>query len=114
MDFFNNGSVVVTRNTFEVPGTQYPIRNIGAVKTQVVKPDRKGPIICCIVGFFLIAAYGLGLLIIGLGIYWWISQKTEYRIIVVSAGTESQAYSSSNMNEINAIQSAINSALAEH
>ena len=114
MDFFNNGSVVVTRNTFQVPGTQYPIRNIGAVKTQVIKPDRKGPIICCIVGFFLIAAYGLGLLIIGLGIYWWISQKTKYCIIVVSSGTESQAYSSSNMNEINAIQSAINSALAEH
>ena len=56
MDLFNNGSVVVTRNTFEVPNTQYPIRNIGAVKTLEVKPDRKGPIICCIVGFFLIAA----------------------------------------------------------
>jgi hypothetical protein len=114
MDFFNNGSVVVTRNTFQVPGTQYPIRNIGAVKTLTVKPDRNWPIICFIVGFFLIAVYGLGLLIIGLGIYWWISQKTKYCIIVVSSGTESQAYSSSNMNEINAIQSAINSALAEH
>ncbi|CAD5955003.1 DUF6232 family protein [Planktothrix agardhii 1029] len=114
MDFFNNGSVVVTRNTFQVPGTQYPIRNIGAVKTLTVKPDRNWPIICFIVGFFLIAVYGLGLLIIGLGIYWWISQKTKYCIIVVSSGTESQAYSSSNMNEIKEIQSAINSALAEH
>ena len=114
MDLFNNGSVVVTRNTFQVPGTQYPIRNIGAVKTLTVKPDRNWPIICFIVGFFLIAVYGLGLLIIGLGIYWWISQKTKYCIIVVSSGTESQAYSSSNMNEIKEIQSAINSALAEH
>lgn len=114
MENFDNGIVKVSRTVFEVPGTQYPIRNIGAVKTDTKKPNRKGPIICCIVGFLLIPARGLGLLIIGAGIWWWISQKTIYKIIVISAGTESQAYSSYNMNEIMQIQSAVNSALLEH
>jgi hypothetical protein len=114
MTFFDNGVVKVTRNMFEVPRTQYPIRNIGAVKTMVEEPNRTGPIICCVVGFSLITAYGLGLLIIALGIYWWKSQKPRYWIIVISAGTESKAYDSSNQSEIREIQSAINSALAEH
>jgi hypothetical protein len=114
MENFDNGIVKVSRTVFEVPGTQYPIRNIGAVKTSTEKPNRKGPIILCIVGFFLIPVYGLGLLIIGLGIWLWISQKPTYWIVVMSAGTESKAYCSSNMDEIIQIQSAINSALLEH
>jgi hypothetical protein len=113
MQIFDNGVVKVTKTIFQVPGTQYPIRNIGAVRTRLEKPSRKGPIICCIIGFFLIAAYGLGFLIIGLGIWWWMSQKPMYYIIVSSAGTDSEAYCSSNMNEIMQIQEAINSAIAE-
>lgn len=112
--FYEDGLVKVTRSMFEAGSTQFPIRNIGSVRTLTEQPSRKGPIICICVGVLLIAAAGLGLLLIGAGIYWWISQKTLYYIIVVSGGSESRAYSSTDSTTIRKIQSAINQALELH
>ena len=111
--FYDNGGVRVTKTMFEVPGTQFPIRNIGAVKTRVLNPDRRGPIICIVIGFFFIAAYGLGLLLMGLGIWWWMSQKPGHCIVVVSGGSDVEAYGSQDASQIREIQSAINAALAQ-
>lgn len=110
--FYDDGTVKVTRNMFEVPGTQFPIRNLGSVKTRTLPPNRKGPIICIVVGVLLIAAAGLGLIGIGLGIWWWMSQKNAYLILVMSGGKEERAYSSLDSDTILKIQSAINQALA--
>ncbi|MBZ8179746.1 DUF6232 family protein [Oscillatoria salina] len=112
--FYDNGVVRVTRNMFEVPSTQFPIRNIAAVKTLIENPSRKGPIICIVLGVFLLIFYGLGLLLIGLGIWWWRSQKSTYWIVVVSGGSESRAYASTDFKQIREIQSAVNSALSQH
>lgn len=111
--FYDNGVVKVTRNMFEVPGTQFPIRNIGAVKTLVVDPSRQGPIICIVIGVITLAA-GVGILLIGLGIWWWISQKPMYCIMVVSGGSETKAYGCKDANQIREIQSAINAAISQH
>jgi Family of unknown function (DUF6232) len=112
--FYEDGLVKVTRSMFEAGSTQFPIRNIGSVRTLTEPPSRKGPLICIGLGVLLIAAYGLGLLMIAAGIYWWISQKTLYYIIVVSGGSESRAYSSTDSTTIRKIQSAINQALELH
>ncbi|MBD1921130.1 hypothetical protein H6F77_08500 [Microcoleus sp. FACHB-831] len=111
--FYDNGIVKVTRTLFEVPGTQYPIRNIGAVKTSIETPSRTGPLICLVIGVILLVAY-VGILVIALAILWSISQKPTYWIVVVSAGTESRAFSSRDPNQIREIQSAINAALSQH
>jgi Family of unknown function (DUF6232) len=113
--FYDKGSVRITRSLFEVQGgTQFPIRNISAVTTKTNTPDRKGPIFCIIIGVFLITAYGLGLLLIALGIYWWISQKSVYAIFLSTAGQNIQGYASSDLTEISEIQSALNAAIAQH
>ena len=110
--FYDNGAIRVTKVMFEVPGTQFPIRNIGAVNTITIPPERKGPIICVVVGIFLIAANGLGLIGIIAGVLWWISQKTLYVIQVISGGSTQRAYSSHNLDEIREIHLAVNSAIA--
>ncbi|MGK7901449.1 MAG: DUF6232 family protein [Hormoscilla sp.] len=112
-DFYNNGVVRVTRTLFEVPGTQFPIRNIAAVKTRKINPDRKGPIVCIIIGVVTLAAFVGILLIIG-GIWWLVSQKPTYWLIVVSGGSDLEAYASNDATQIREIQSAVNAALAQH
>jgi hypothetical protein len=112
--FYDNGEIKVTKVMFQVPGTQFPIRNIGAVNTVSITPERKGPIICIVVGIFLIAANGLGLIGIIAGVLWWISQKTLYVIQVISGGATQKAYASYNADEIREIQSAVNSAIAHY
>ena len=112
--FYDDGSVRVSRTMFETPGTQFPIRNIAAVRTLTESPNRKGPIICVVVGVLLLGAYGLGLIGIGLGVFWWISQKDLYYIVVVSGGADQKAYVSPDSTTIRKIQSAINSALELH
>ncbi|OIP71190.1 MAG: hypothetical protein AUK48_12795 [Oscillatoriales cyanobacterium CG2_30_44_21] len=112
--FYDDGAVRVTRSLFEAGGTQFPIRNIAAVKTLTESPDRKGPIICIVLGVLLLGAYGLGLIGIGLGVFWWISQKELYYIVVVSGGADQKAYVSPDVTTIRKIQSAINSALELH
>jgi hypothetical protein len=112
--FYDRNGVRITRSLFEVPGTQFPVRNISAVKTTTIKPERKGSLICIVIGVFLIAAYGLGLLLIGLGIFWWTSQKIKYVIMLITAGQDLEGYVSVNFDEIREIQSALNAAIAAH
>ncbi len=112
--FYDDGTVRVTRSLFEAGGTQFPIRNIGSVQVFTESPNRKGPIICIVIGVLLIAANGLGLIGIIVGVLWWINQKTIYWIDVNSGNSKSRACSSTDIDTIRKIQSAINSALDLH
>lgn len=90
------------------------IKNINSVDIKQIKPNRKNPIICIVIGIITIAAYGLGLLLIGLGIWWWVSQKISYWIFLKTSSTEDDAYGSHNLDEINEIRSALNAAIESH
>jgi hypothetical protein len=111
--FYEKNSVRITRSLFEVPGTQFPIRNISAVRTNTILPNRQGPIICIIIGILSLPVF-IGILIIPLGIYWWISQKNKYVIMLLTAGQDIEGYASIDIDEIREIQSALNAAIAQH
>lgn len=114
MSLYEGQHVRVTKSVFEVPGTQFPIRNIGAVKVYnyEVKFWTFGKFLATV---FLTPAYGLGLLIPA---YWALKKfvlkhpSRFFGIVVVSAGTESKAYESANSDEIHQIQKALNEAIA--
>ena len=112
--FYEDSAVKVTRTMFDAGNTQFPIRNIGSVQVIPESPNRKGPMICIGLGVLLLGAYGLGLIGVAGGIYWWISQKTIYWIEVISGAGKSRAYSSPDSTTIRKIQSAINQALELH
>lgn len=110
--YYDKNGIRITKGIFELPdGKQYTIKNIDSVNIKQLKPNRKNPLICIVVGVFLIAAYGLGLLVIALGIWWWISQKISYWILLRTSGSESEAYGSHDFDEIKEIRSALNAAI---
>ncbi len=111
--FYEDGLVKVTRTMFDAGSTQFPIRNIGSVKIRVTPPERKGPIICIVLGVVLLAAF-VGIFLIAGGIYWWTTQKNIYWILIVSGSSEQEAYGSADQTTIRKIQSAINQALELH
>ena len=111
--FYDKGGVRITRTIFEVPsGTQYQIRNINAVDLGIENPKRQGPIICIVIGVLLLAVV-VGILIIALGIWWWISQKPTYWIVLNTSSGKVQGYASQNSEEIREIRSALNAAMAQ-
>jgi Family of unknown function (DUF6232) len=110
--YYDRDGIRITKGIFELPdGKQYIIKNINSVDIRQLKPSRKNPLICIVVGFFLIAAYGLGLLIIGLGIWLWRSQKTSYLIFLKTSSGENDACSSYDYEKIKEIRSALNAAI---
>lgn len=115
MYLFENSSVRVSHSVFEVPGTQYPIRNIGAIKTYHYE-IQFWSIWKVLFTVAFIPFYGLGLLIPA---YWALkkfvlkSPSKVFGITVVSAGTESKAYESFVQEEIELISVALNQAVAK-
>ncbi|TAG94069.1 MAG: hypothetical protein EAZ09_12255 [Oscillatoriales cyanobacterium] len=110
--FYDKGGVRITRTIFEVPGTQYQIRNINSVTLFTGTPDRRGPIICIVIGVFtLIAVFGI--LLIALGIWWWNSQKPTYIIRMNTSARDVDGYESPNLQEIKEIHAALNAAMAQ-
>ncbi|MEK0180578.1 DUF6232 family protein [Microcoleus anatoxicus] len=110
--FYDQGGVRITRTIFEVRGTQYQIRNINSVTLFTGKPDRKGPIICIVIGVLTLAAV-IGILGIALGIWWWNSQKPSYIIRMDTSSRLIDGYESMNFEEIKEIHAALNAAMAQ-
>lgn len=110
--FYDQGGVRITRTIFEVPGTQYQIRNINSVRLFEKKPERNGPIICIVIGVITLAAV-FGILLIALGIWWWNSQKPTYTIVMNTSSGDVDGYNSANVEQVKEIQSALNAAMAQ-
>jgi len=110
--FYDKGGVRITRTIFEVPGTQYQIRNINAVRRGEKKPERTGPIICIVIGVITLTLV-IGILLIALGIWWWNSQKPTYTIVMNTSSGDVTGYESANSEEVKEIQSALNAAMAQ-
>jgi hypothetical protein len=117
VDFYNRGSIKITKSVFEVGTTQFQIRNISQTNIAKVLPDRKGPIIMCVIGgLCLLSGQAmpilLGLACIGGGVWWWISQKTLYTIMLMTnSGQDTKSYSSYDLSEITEIREALNAAM---
>jgi hypothetical protein len=116
VDFYNRGSVKITKSVFEVGTKQFQIRNITETDIETCFPDRKASIFLCIIGILVIAknpmAILLGLGCIGLGVLIWKSQKPLYTILLkTSSGESMKSYISQDMSEIREIREALNAAM---
>ena len=110
--YYDKDGVRITKGLFEVPsGRQFSIKNIDSVEMVTIKPSRKNPIICIVVGVLTIAAYGLGIILIIAGIMWWKSQKDIHSIFVTTAGTKGEAYHDYDIDKIREVRSALNAAI---
>jgi hypothetical protein len=110
--YYDRDGIRITKGIFELPdGEQYIIKNINSVEIKQFKPSRKYPLVCIVIGVFLIRAYGLGLFVIGLGIWLWMSQKITYWIMLRTSNGSGKAYGSKDHEKIKEIRSALNAAI---
>ena len=113
--FFNDGGVTVSNSRMMYDGKTYAMSGVTSVKSWEKSPSRKGPIIMIAIGLLFLAAGKSGiimaLILIGGGIAWWISQKSDFSVMLTSASGETQAYTSTDKSFVNSIINAINESI---
>ncbi|MCL1473348.1 DUF6232 family protein [Argonema antarcticum] len=118
---YKKEEVRITRTLLEIDGTQYQIRNIDTVKIVTKKPDRSQAWNCFLIGVLMLIAcvfypslefFLVTLIVIGLGINWLISLKDTHTLLIATTGGNQTSYSSENLEEIKAIRSALEAAMA--
>jgi|GEM_PF-1162297 len=119
---YNKGDIRVTRTLLEISGTQYQIRNIDTVKIVTKEPDRSQAWNCLFIGVLMLVAcflfklslefFLVALIVIGLGINWLTSLKDTHTLLIATTGGNQTSYSSENLEDIKAIRSALEAAMA--
>ena len=118
---YNKGKVRITRTLLEVDGTQYQIRNIDTIKKTTKEPDRTPAwewiriAIFMLIGSAILRSSGLlflGLIWLVFSLNWLNSFKATHTIFIVTTGGKEVTYSSENIDEIKAIKSALETAIA--
>lgn len=114
--FFQNGGVTVTTSRFIVPGQMYTMNGVTSIRSIVIPPSRRGPIILAVIGFFCLlagkSAILVGLLMIGGAIFWWTRQKSDFTVVLNSASGEARALTSTDGTFIDRVVDALHQAVA--
>ena len=119
--FLSGPPVTVTSARLVTPSRTYAIAGVTSVARGVIKPNRLGPL-CTFVLAIAAVLFGLskdniqfaltrGLVWTGIGLVWWLLQKSEYLVKLNTAGGETVAYISKDLDTINQIIDALNEAI---
>ncbi len=78
--FLNEGGILVTNARFAANGQTHAISGVTSVRSTETRsnPSKTGPIIVIVIGVLLLGLYGLGVIPIGLGIWWLVSLKPSF------------------------------------
>ena len=113
--FFNEGGLTVTNSRFVVPGQTYAMSGVTSIRTEEYPPSRKWPIIITGLGVLLVLGGKdtiiAALILIAIGVVWWRSQKTTYRIVLSSASGETDAFTSADEKYVDNLVNALNDAI---
>jgi len=116
ISFFDSRNVSVSSARFIVSGQTYAMSGVTSVKTGRKDPSRMGPIILVLIGVCAMLAGTMepvlvGLVLVGLGVYWFTQQKPELSVVLNSASGEAQALTSTDADFINGVITALNNAI---
>ncbi|QLQ02289.1 MAG: hypothetical protein HZY77_04940 [Thiobacillus sp.] len=111
--FLSLDDVKVTSARFIVPSQTFAMAGITSVKNSEQRPTRVYPIWCGIFGVVaLIAdAYAVGIGLLVLAAVWWIGQKTQYHVVLATAGGEMTALTSKDRAYISNVVKALNDSI---
>lgn len=113
--FFNDGGLTVTNSRFVVPGQTYAMSGVTSIRTEEYPPSRKWPSIITGLGLLLVLGGKdtiiAALILIAIGVVWWRSQKTTYRIVLSSASGETDAFTSADEKYVDNLVNALNDAI---
>lgn len=124
--FYTSSSIKVTNTRFIVNQKTYAMASVSSVKVGSADktPSKSNAVIVFFVGlalFFigigdlkshwLMAAIGMGLLVLGIKMYRAIKPVYEYKLILTTSSGETTALSSIDESDIRAVESALNDAI---
>lgn len=118
--YSNDQGIRVTSARLIIGDSVYAMTNITSVKRAVTKPKRTGPLFSIGIGIvFMLGTLAsgdtggvvFGMILIALGIIWWLLQKPTYHLRVASASGEADALSNKDEKQIMPVVQAINEAM---
>ena len=114
--FLDEAGVTVTQARFVHGAQTFAMSNVTSVGSARTDPSRRGPIVLVVLGVVLILAHqaasiAFGVLLAGLGAWWYQSQKPTHVVLLRSASGESRAFSSKDKTQVDRIVAAVNSAI---
>ena len=121
--YFQQAQVTVTNSRFIVGNQTYAMRNITSVKPVKYNPSRGGPVTVIIIGLLaILIGFGgssagstiLGLMLLGLGIFWWVRQRPTFGVFLATSGGEVRALQHRDWPFIESIVTAINQSIISH
>jgi hypothetical protein len=109
---FEEGNVKVTSARFVVDGQTYAMNGVTSVRQFEKKPNRVLPIVVGLAGLPGFAGHWLlGLILFGAAFAIWTLMKTEYSVLLSTAGGEARALSSKDRSYIVKVVEALNEAI---
>jgi len=114
--FLDVNGVTVTSARFTVSSQTYAMSGITSVKSYVRRPSRRPPIALFAMGGIAVLSGKDGLvffaiILIIIGVLWWVQSKTEYQVRLRTASGEATALRSQNSNWIDQVVKALNEAI---
>lgn len=112
--FYQSGFVTVTQSRFVTNSKTYAMRNISSVHIfEIIKSKTKALLMVFFGLLFLFSKniFWLGLIIIALGIWWFISIKNEYAVRISTNAGEANSIISKDRKYIQEIVNALNDAI---
>lgn len=116
--FFEQDSVSVTSARFVVNGTTYPISAITSVRAVRSKNVPFLAIVLIIGGFGILLGGEPSLLIFGvagiaLGIFWLVTKKEVYSVVLLTSSGEAQVLQSKDRRYVHAVVDALNNSIVQ-
>lgn len=112
--FYQDNSVTVTQSRYVTNSKTYAMRNISSVHIfEIIKSKNKAFFFALFGLIFLFSkdVFWVGLIIIALGIWWFVSIKNEYAVRISTNSGEANSIISKDRNYIQKIVNALNDAI---
>lgn len=114
--FHQDSFVTVTQSRYITRTKTYAMRNISSVHIFEIVKSKLGPILFILLGLpFLLSknVFWIGLIIIALGIWWFISIKNLYAVRISTNAGEANSFITKNKQYAETIINALNEAIIQ-
>lgn len=123
-EFYKGTGVLVTNSRFVVGPQTFTMSGVTSVSSYTEPPLRKGPVIVIVLGILFslggcaqasqgrgIGGVVFGLLVVAAGVWWFISRKPTYHVLLRSSSGEAKPLGSQDPSYIGDVVSALNNAI---
>lgn len=110
--FYQDNVVTITQSRYVTQSKTYAMRNISSVHIFEIVKSKIPAILMILIGIpFLFSKILIGIIIIALGIWWFIYIKNEYSVRISTNAGEANSIVSKDRNYVQKIVNALNEAI---